>query len=94
MFPHKEPDAAGRYLMDCINPGRPEKLDPEQVIALLKLGHDTGCHVVMHFVAQSASYSTPEPIEPEDEKAELQRDFIRTVEQQKRILHRFERLTT
>ncbi|CAJ0698698.1 hypothetical protein [Ralstonia holmesii] len=76
LWPEKTPDAAHRLLLACLNEGRVEKLSPEQTLFLLKLGRDRGCHAAMNFLARDCGYADPTPIEPEDERARLQREFI------------------
>jgi len=80
LFPKKQdPVAAAKYLQDNLNPNRDEKLDLEQVVQLLRLAKEAGCHFAMDYICSSAGYSRPEPIAPDDEKAELQRQFIKAV---------------
>lgn len=80
IFPHKEdPEAAGRMLSDCLNENRNNRLDPEQLILLLRMAKEKGCHSGIEYICQAAGYSRPEPINEEDEKAELQREFIASV---------------
>ena len=90
LFPEKSPDQAGRFLMDCLNSSRAEKLDAEQIIVLLRFGHDCGCHAGVKFISRAAGYSEPEPIEPDDEKAELQRQFIAATRSLKTLSDRIE----
>lgn len=91
VFPHKEqPDAAARLLMDCLNPGRSEKLDPEQLLVMLRIGHEAGCHQAIHYICNHAGYSAPEPIEPEDERAALQRQFNSRVIELRQLLNRLD----
>lgn len=82
LFPQKNPDdptVAGKYLMDCLNPHRSEKIDLEQMLLLLRLGRKAGCHSAIDYINRHSGYTQPQPIEPDDEKAELQRQFIRAV---------------
>jgi hypothetical protein len=76
LWPEKTPDAAQRTLLDCLNDNRSEKLSPEQVLYLIRIGRETGCHAAINYITRDAGYSDPQPIEPEDEKAKLMRDFI------------------
>lgn len=87
LFPKKEqdPSAAARYLADNLNPSRDEKLDLEQIMQLLRMGKEKGCHSAINFICDAIGYSRPTPIEPEDEKAELQREFVATVGRLERI---------
>ncbi len=61
---------------DCLNHDRRERFTPEQVLMLLRLGHQVGCHAAMVFMARDAGYSDPQPVEPEDEVARLQREYV------------------
>lgn len=75
LFPEKTPDAAGRYLMDCLNASRAEKLCPEQFVALLRIAREAECHQAMDYVAGSSGYAKPDPVSPEDERAALQKEL-------------------
>ncbi len=89
--PDLAPDAAGAWLKDCLNSERREKLSPRQLMAILRRAHDAGHHHLMEFIANDSGYST-QPIEPRDELAELQRQFIAAVGASKHIADRIERL--
>lgn len=90
--PDLAPDRAGAWLKDCLNPERAERLQPSQLFHLLKLGHDRGVHGPCEFILGAVGYAVT-PIEPEDEKAALQRAYIESVSVQRRIVERMERLT-
>lgn len=68
-------DELGRWVADCLNQERREKFDPDQVAWLLREGRNIGCHSAMNYLARATGYAVT-PIEPQDEKAELQRQFI------------------
>lgn len=76
LWPEKTPDSAHRTLLDCLNENRAEKLSPEQLIFLIRLGREVGCHSAINFISHQGGYSDPQPVEPEDEKAQLMREFI------------------
>lgn len=92
MRPEKTVDEAARWLLDCVNPDRRERLDPDQVLWLLQQAHAQGCHVAMRFIAAECGYEA-KPLDPQDEGAELQRQFIASVAMQKAILARMEKLS-
>jgi len=48
--------------------------DPES-----KLARKKGCHAAMTYLARELGYADPQPVEPEDEKAKLQRQFNESV---------------
>lgn len=54
------------WLRDCLNEGRREKLDPEDMAFLRKLGRDIGCHAITHHEAQQAGYEQPTPLDNEE----------------------------
>lgn len=76
LWPEKTPDAAHRLLNDCLNSTRPERLDPDRLKMLLKMGREVGCHAGMNWLARDIGYEDPRPVEPADEMATLLRDFI------------------
>jgi len=92
LWPEKTPDAAARTLNDCLNESRQEKLSPEQVLWLLAEGRKIGCHAGMNYLAREAGYSDPQPVEPEDERARLQREFIEAQKSMSRLAERMERM--
>ncbi|WP_103035286.1 hypothetical protein [Castellaniella caeni] len=91
LWPEKTPESAHRTLLDCLNESRPEKLSPEQVLWLLAAGRQVGCHAAMNYLAREAGYSDPAPIEPEDERARLQRQFIEAQKAMQQLAGRMER---
>jgi hypothetical protein len=76
LWPEKPLNDAQRLLLACLNTERSEKLCPNQTLLILKLAKDAGSHVGINFICNSLNYSVPTPIEPEDEKAQLMREFI------------------
>lgn len=92
MRPEKPADEAGKWVKDCLNRNRLEKFDPEQVLWLLRKGREIGCHSAITYICDEAGYARPSPLEPEDERAALQRQYIESVRQAKQIADRMERL--
>lgn len=76
LWPEIEPDKAGRRLSDALNDARREVLSPAQVVLLLKIGRQVGCHAAINYMSRECGYADPAPIEPEDEVARLQREFV------------------
>lgn len=94
LWPEKSPDKAGELLANCLNRTRPEKLDLEQFLLIVREARKVGCHVVAAFICDNAGYAPPQPIEPKDEMAELQRAYISAVEAQRALIERMERVQT
>lgn len=76
LWPTLSVDAAGNRLRDAMNPGRREHLSPEEIIAIAKMGRASGCHALTFFFCREAGYADPQPVDPEDQRAELQREFV------------------
>lgn len=76
LWPEKPIKDAQNLLLACLNTERPEKLSPDQAMLILRIAKEKGCHFGIEFICAQLGYSTPTPIEPEDEKAKLMRDFI------------------
>lgn len=79
LWPELAVDAAGRRLSDCLNPDRREHLSPQQLMLIRRKARQAGVHVLAVFEARDAGYQDPVPMEPEDERARLQRDYIAAV---------------
>ena len=88
LWPDKPIDKAAELWANCLNRSRNEKLDPEQVLLALKIGREINCHAGFEFFAKECNYKY-EAIEPEDEKAKLQREFIQMA---KPLIERLSRL--
>lgn len=88
-----EPDKAARWLLACLNHSRDEKLSWDQTFHIMRAAKSVGCHVAMGYICEQLGYAEPQPIEPEDERAALQRAFIESVGQQRQMLARLERLS-
>lgn len=87
------PEAAGRWLKDCLNGDRRETLHPGQLLWLLRSAREAGVHTGMDWLCQAAGYARPAPMEPADEQAALMREFIRAADIQRSTLARLEQLT-
>lgn len=90
--PELPSNEAGTWLKDCLNPERRERLNPEQVLWLLREGRRVGCHSAINFVCDECGYSRATPIEPIDEAAELQRRAEILVKELGAITKRLERV--
>lgn len=69
-------DAAGRWLADCMNSDKREQLHPTQLAYIRRRARQAGVHILAAFEMRDAGYGEPQPVEPEDERAALQREFI------------------
>lgn len=59
-------DNASRLLLDCINASRAEKLEMSQVMLILRLAKDVGCHAPFAWMAAEIGYDV-KPITKADE---------------------------
>lgn len=84
-------DQAATWLRDCLNPGRREKLSPEQTMLILRKARDAGYHAAMHFVAFDTGYKAA-PVDPLTQEAELQERFIAAVEHLQGIQSQMQRV--
>jgi hypothetical protein len=94
MKPDLAVDAAGRWLADCCNPEKREKLSPTELAYLRRRARQAGVHVLAAFEMRDAGYADPLPVEPEDERAALQREFVQHTRILERMLRRLETLGT
>lgn len=85
LWPQKSPDDAGKLLANCLDKNRAEKLDPEQILWVVRESKRAGCHIPMAYICDETEYHRTTPIHPEDKQAELQREFIAAVNRLERI---------
>ncbi len=79
LWPAMAADDAGRKLAACLNTDKREKLDPNELCLIRREARKAGIHILAHYEARDAGYSEPQPLNPEDEAAQLQREFIAAV---------------
>lgn len=92
MRPDLAADAAGRWLSDCLQADRREKLDLTQLAWLRRRARIANVHVLAQFELREAGYADPQPVEPEDERAALQREFVKQTKSLERMLARLSQL--
>lgn len=94
MYPDKPQRDAHNLVDACLNPERREKFAPSQLMYIMKRGRQVGCHDLALFMARDAGYADPVPIEPEDEVAKLQRDFVEATKALGQMAARIEQINT
>lgn len=77
--PELPADQAGQYVRDRLNPDRRERFSPDQLVLLAERSRQAGCHAIPLYFARHCGYADPQPLEPEDERARLQREYIDAV---------------
>jgi hypothetical protein len=85
LWPAKTEEEAARYLNDCLNPDRAQKLSGEEMLVIARRGREVGCHLIVGFICMDVGYAVPTPVDPEDEKAELHRQFLEGVDRLERL---------
>jgi hypothetical protein len=92
LYPEKTIDEARRMLLDCINPERPHRLDPDKLILVLSLARQKGVHTAIAWILDACGYAPPQPVEPADLDAELLRQELATLDRLEALMKRRERL--
>ena len=76
LYPDLPVDQAAGRVRDCLNTDRREHFSPGQVLVIARLARDAGNHALMNYLADELGYLKPVPVEPENQLAALQRDFV------------------
>lgn len=76
LWPTLGVEGAASRMRDCLNPDRRQELDPLDLLALMKMARSHGVHTLAAHLMREAGYADPQPVEPEDQRAELQREFV------------------
>lgn len=92
LWPTLKPDTGRFRLNHCLSDEHPEKLAPEEVLAIAAKAKEKGDHSIMTYLAAELGYEVPRPVTPQDQATELQRAFIEAVQQSSRIAERLTRL--
>jgi hypothetical protein len=92
LWQEKTPDAAHRLLLDCLNETRPERLDPDRLRLLLKMGRDKGCHAAANWLMRDLGYDDVKVVEPTDRREQLQREFVSAAKALQGLAAQLERL--
>ena len=92
LWPSKPITEAGQYLNRCLDSDRSEKLSLDELMMICKKSAEKGCHTIASYIGAEAGYKFI-PVQPEDEKAELQKAFIQNIHTAEQIVKRLEVLT-
>lgn len=76
LWPTMPADEAGRRFANCLNPDKRDKFSPGDLALLRREARKTNVHTLAAFEMRDAGYAEPQPVEPEDERAALQRAFV------------------
>lgn len=86
-------EAAAQWLRDCLNSKKRERLNPHQVVMLLRAANEAGYHAAKHWLDSELGYEQGRPLDPRDEAARLQRAVIQAADDFRKTVERLERLT-
>lgn len=91
LWANKPLTTATQRLTDCLNQTRDEKLSPDELLMLIRIGRDVKCHALMVFISADTAYSVPVPVEPEDEKARLMAEYVSAASMLKTLSDRLQK---
>jgi hypothetical protein len=68
LWPHQPVPQAARRLDDCLNRTRNDKLDPEQVLLILRWAREVGFHAAKHWLDEATGYMPSQPSDPKEQQ--------------------------
>lgn len=86
--PDLKPESAYAWLKACVNADGDQSLKFQQIVSLAKF---CGRFDALFCMADELAHQRPQPANPRDEMAELQRRFIESVHAQRDLVERMER---
>jgi hypothetical protein len=92
LWPELSYERARSRLLDALNPEREQKLDPAQQMLIISEAAKVGCLAGVTFINRECRCADPERIEPEDERAALQRQFLEGVKTLQGITARMDKI--
>lgn len=90
--PTKNPIEAGKWLSNVLNPMHHEKPDVEDVLALLRIGHEVGFHGCKWWIDADTGYGTTGPLNDEDQEGEYLRVVASASNELRRATDAIERM--
>jgi hypothetical protein len=94
LWPAMPADDAGRKLSACLNTEKREKLDLGELRLIRREARKLGVHILASYEMRDSGYTEPQPVNPEDEAAQLQREYIAAVKAMSAIQSRMDRIGT
>lgn len=91
LWPAMLADEAGKKLADCLNRDKREKLSLGELALIRREARKQGVHILAAYEMRDAGYADPLPITPEDEAAQLRREYIAAVKAMSAIQSRIDR---
>lgn len=93
LYPEMPVDQAAGRVRDCLNPDRRELFSPEQVLMIARLAKAAGNNSIMEFMALELGYLKPVAVDPDDEIARLQREFVEATKSLHHMASRIEAIS-
>lgn len=93
LFPDMPVDQAAGRVRDCLNTDNRHLFSPEQVVLIARLARAAGNHAIMNYLADELGYLKPVPVEPENQLATLQREFVEATKSLHHMATRIETIT-
>lgn len=87
------PESAAQWLRDCLNPEKRDRLNPDQLILLLRQACEANFHAAKFWLDSELGYQQGAPLAPRDEMAELIRRQETILAEFKYTAERMQRLT-
>lgn len=85
-------DSSHSHLLDCLNPDRPHKLSPDELVRIARLGREQGCDAVVRFFCQESGYEVPKAKNVDELRTELQTRIAEGLEYLKANMQRLDLL--
>lgn len=92
LWPTKQVAEAQRELLDALNRDRARKLDPEDLMAIMKMAHAAGMHAGKHWLDAQLGYQATPPTDPAIERDRLADAILEATRELKRLTDTAERL--
>ncbi|MFU8837891.1 MAG: hypothetical protein ACNA75_06260 [Thiohalomonadaceae bacterium] len=92
LWPALKMETAYARLKACLNHDKAEKLSPEEISLITRMARQRGSLATLTYMLREAHCADPAPIEPEDEKARLQREYVASVKALQKLSKQLEKL--
>lgn len=91
LWPSKDPIQAGRYLSQCVDPDRNEKLALDEFLQLMRWGREAGFHYLAKHIADECFYEF-RVVEPEERRDDLRTKILHMSKEMQKMFKELERI--
>jgi hypothetical protein len=90
IWPNMRMESAYARLKACMDADKDQKLSPEEVMSIKRMAREVDSWAAVTFELRELHFEAPAPVEPEDQRARVQQEFVDAVAHLERLKRELE----